>query len=92
MEFFRSVLHRTKEPSIYIYIFVCKFEPMTCALFDQVQRDLRVVFEGPVWDATHCLLQLQGANCEPNCQRGCYMIVGANFAFLGNEESFGTLR
>jgi len=55
MDFFRSVLHRTKESYIYIFVllFTCKFEPMTRALFDQVQRDLQVLFEGPVWDATH---------------------------------------
>jgi len=50
MELFRSALYKT----LYIYLsccFTCKFEPMTRALFDQDQRDLRVVFEGPVWDA-----------------------------------------
>jgi hypothetical protein len=38
---------------VCIYIFcpavhqnwTCKFEPMTCALFEQVQRDWRVVFD-----------------------------------------------
>jgi len=37
---------------IFVLLFTCKFEPMTRAIFDQVQRDLRAVFEGPVWDAT----------------------------------------
>jgi hypothetical protein len=51
MELFRSALYKTLD--IYLSCcFTCKFEPMTRALFDQVQRDLRVVFEGPVWDAT----------------------------------------
>jgi hypothetical protein len=53
MEFFHSVLYRTKESYIYVLLFTCKLEPMTRALFDQVQRDLRVVFEGLVWDTTH---------------------------------------
>jgi hypothetical protein len=38
MELFCSALYRTKESYIYIYIYVllftCKFEPVTCALFD----------------------------------------------------------
>jgi hypothetical protein len=51
MEILRSALYKT----LYIYLsccLTCKFEPMTHAIFDQVQRDLKVVFEGPVWDAT----------------------------------------
>jgi hypothetical protein len=46
-------LHDKRILYIYIFVlpFICKFEPMTHALFDQVQRDLWVVFEGPVWDA-----------------------------------------
>jgi hypothetical protein len=44
----------TLQDIVYIFVLLCtcKFETMTRALFDQVQRDLRVVFEGPVWDAT----------------------------------------
>jgi len=112
MELFRSALYRTLY--IFVLLFTCKFEPMTLALFDQVQRDLRVVLEGPVWDATltpakfvgnlkwrasgHSKWKsrrstwLQGAYCESNFQRSCNRIVGANFAFLQNEENFGTLR
>jgi hypothetical protein len=37
---------------IFVVLFTCKFKPMTRALFYQVQRDRRVVFEGRVWDAT----------------------------------------
>jgi hypothetical protein len=37
---------------IFVLLFTCKFEPMARSLFDQVQRDVRVVFQGPVWDAT----------------------------------------
>ncbi len=50
MELFRSALYRTLY--ICVLLFTCKFEPMTRALFDQVQRVLRVVFKGLVWVAT----------------------------------------
>jgi hypothetical protein len=46
---------------IFVLLFTCKFEPMTRAIFDQVQRDLRVVFEGPVWDATLIPAKFLGA-------------------------------
>jgi hypothetical protein len=45
---------------IFVCCLTCKFEPMTHALFDQVQRDVKVVFEGPVWDATLILAKFVG--------------------------------
>jgi hypothetical protein len=58
MQVCRSALYKTKESYIYIYmcvyvrvhiyfvlLFTCEFEPLTHALFEQVQRDRRVVFD-----------------------------------------------
>jgi len=52
MQLCRSALYRIKESYIYVCVcvyfvllFTCKFEPMTSALFEQVQRDQRVVFD-----------------------------------------------
>jgi hypothetical protein len=57
MQLCRSAIYRTKESYIYVCVsmcvcacvyfvllFTCKFEPMTHALFERVQRDQRVVF------------------------------------------------
>jgi len=52
MQLCHSALYRTKESYMYVCVcldfvlqFTCKFEPMSRALFEQVQRDWRVVFD-----------------------------------------------